>query len=113
MHIKSEGSKHNVREFYLVVALNSTTKKVTLQKFCGSQLRTKKYELLLSEIYKAPCSITPQSTTNNHESDEESDSSNGEDPAEDTPSNSVATPRSSSRIRRKPDFLSTTEIQRQ
>ncbi len=49
VYIKSEGDKHNARSRYLVVDILKDC--CTLQKFAKSQLRSKKYQLKLSEIY--------------------------------------------------------------
>ena len=58
VHIKNEGSKHQAREFYLVVDVDNQVKVASLQKFCGNQLRRKRHAVKLNELNKAPCSIS-------------------------------------------------------
>ena len=122
MHIKNEGSKHHVREFYLIVDIEKQSKTAHLQKLCGNQLRRKRYSVKLNEIYKAPCSITTTARSVEQETNsEEEEIVNGEQcmgnnrVAEATAGEGTsdeATRRSSSQIWRKPDYLATGEIQR-
>ena len=49
LHIKSEGDKHNTRNFYLVADIDKEF--VTIQKFVGNQLRSKKYLVKCDEIF--------------------------------------------------------------
>ena len=51
VHIKSEGDNHNIRNFYLVVDIDKEF--VTIQKFVGNQLRSKKYLVKCDEIFPA------------------------------------------------------------
>ena len=51
VHIKSEGDKHNIRNFSLVVDIDE--KFVTIQKCVGNQLRSKKYLVKCDEIFPA------------------------------------------------------------
>ena len=46
VHIKAEGDKHTLRDFYLFVDTNTDEGEVVLQKFVGNQLRSK--NILLS-----------------------------------------------------------------
>ena len=39
VHIKAEGDKHTLRDFYLVVDTNTDEGEAVLQKFVGNQLR--------------------------------------------------------------------------
>ena len=122
VHIKNEGSKHHVREFYLIVDIEKQSKTAHLQKFCGNQLRRKRYSVKLNELYKAPCSVTATARSVEPETDSEEEETTNEEHcmgnnrvAETIAGESTsteATRRSSSRIRRKPDYLATGEIQR-
>ena len=73
VHIKADGTKHQARDFYLVVSLNADKRSAMLQKFCGNQLRSKQYELLLTEVYRASCSIKTQSMQRPDDEDDDSD----------------------------------------
>ena len=53
VHIKNEGTKHHAREFYFVISINYDRKEAVVQKFCGSQLRGRKYPVKLVELYPA------------------------------------------------------------
>ncbi len=122
VHVKNEGSKHKARDFYLVVEVDMVQHLASLQKFCGSQLRSKRYTVRFNEIYKSPCTWTSTSSLQNEESDNESDidivtgsEQDQPDPAIETiPVVQHPTPptRFSTRVRHEPDFLSTKEIQR-
>ena len=109
VHIKTDGSKHQVRDFYLVVDVDIQQKMSTLQKFCGNQLRGKKYSVKLNEIYKAPCSFTT-APTSSQEADSDSDEEIHYDSSND--SSTTVPVRSSTRTRRTPDYLVTSEIRR-
>ena len=122
VHIKNDGSKHYAREFYLVVDVEKQSKIAHLQKFCGNQLRRKRYSVKLNELYKAPCSITSTSHSGEQETDSEEEEQTGDEHcmgsslAAETGSgestSAEVTGRASSRIRRKPEYLATSEIQR-
>ena len=58
VHIKTDGTKHCARDFYLITSINYDTEEVILQKFYGTQLRSRKYNVKLSNIYLAPISKT-------------------------------------------------------
>ena len=111
VHLKADGTKHQVRDFYLVMDINAPKKMVTVQKFCGNQLRSKQYHIRLNELYKAPCSFTSSSLVrpNDVEEDSDDDAVYEAHVNDDSASSSV---RSSSRLRRKPSYLATSEIQR-
>ena len=49
VYIKSEGDKTRARERYIVVDVNDSS--CTVQKFVKSQLRSKQYQLKLTEVY--------------------------------------------------------------
>ena len=49
VHIKSEVDKHNIKNFSLVVDIDEEF--VTIQKFVGNQLRSKKYLVKCDEIF--------------------------------------------------------------
>ena len=51
VHIKSEGDKHNIRNFYLVTDINKEF--IAIQKFVGNQLRSKRYLVKSDEIFPA------------------------------------------------------------
>ena len=122
VHIKNDGSKHHAREFYLIVEIEKQLKTAHLQKFCGDQLRRKRYPVKLNELYKAPCSFTPTSRSEEQESDSEEEEMIGEEQcmgnglvaeASSGEGTSVEVAgRASSRIRRRPEYLATSEIQR-
>ena len=110
VHVKKDGSKHQVRDFYLVVEVDIQQKMSTLQKFCGYQLRNKKYSVKLNEIYKAPCSFTSAQTSPMQKTDPDSDEDIHYTDTED--SSETVPVRSSTRTRRTPDYLVTSEIRR-
>ena len=110
VHVKNEGSKHQARDFYLVTEINHGENEVYLQKFCGNQLRSRRYRMKLTEIYPAAANFrtanvedrTNGITVNNEMSENE----NEEDQEE------IQELRRSTRNRCSPDFLATEEIQR-
>ena len=51
VHIKFEGHKHNIGNFYLVVDINKEF--IMIQKFVGSQLLLKKYLVKCDEVFPA------------------------------------------------------------
>ena len=53
MHVKADLSKHNARDFYLVTSVDYDQKQVEIQKFCGNQLKAKRYLVNMDEIYLA------------------------------------------------------------
>ena len=64
VQIKSEGDKHNTRNFYLVIDKEF----VTIQKFVGNQLHSNKYLVKCDEIFPA---VTPKFRTENQLSSDE------------------------------------------
>ena len=106
----------------MVVDVEKQSKVAHLQKFCGNQLRRKRYSVKLNELYKAPCSITSTSHSGEQETDSEEEEQTGDEHcmgsslAAETGSgestSAEVTGRASSRIRRKPEYLATSEIQR-
>ena len=109
IHIKSDGTKHCARDFYLITSLNYGTKEVLLQKFHGNQLRSKQYKVKLSDIYLAPFSMTKDSNDIHlNVSDDDDFDISLENSDDDTDVNeevfpSVIPTRRSSRIRKPPD----------
>ena len=107
VHVKSEGSKHEAREFYLISDIDHDQSIASIQKFCGSTLRNKQYEVKLNEIYRAATNYisSKESTTDEQiENDEGIELHNhGAD---------QGNLRRSGRERRQPDWLATKEIQR-
>lgn len=109
VHIKSDGTKHCARDFYLVTSLNYGTKEVLLQKFHGNQLRSKQYKVKLSDIYLAPISTTKdRNDIHSDVSDDDFDISweNGDDDDIDVTEEALhsdAPIRRSLRIRKPPD----------
>ena len=90
-----------------------------IQKFCGNQLRSKKYIVNFEEIYHA----SPHIVHNDQNSEKEqqgtpllrlpAETSSDEAPTMDLSYEPTVRPeRSSSRIRRPPDWLATEEIER-
>ena len=109
VHIKKDGSKHRVRDYYLVVEVDIPM--ATIQKFCGNQLRSKKYLVKFNEIYEAPCSFSPEHTASN-DSEDEDDLEIRPDFSTNSSSRDTPPVRSSTRVKKKPDYLATNEIQR-
>ena len=107
VHIKTDGTKHTAREFYMVTDLHRDTKEASLQKFCGSQIRGKKYRVKLTNIYCVVSSpnedlpLTKQIDSDDSDLEITEPIVMGEE-----------TLRRSTRIRRQPEWLSTPEIQR-
>ena len=130
VHVKNDGTKHKARDFYLVMSINYQTKIATIQKFVGSTLRTKQYQVKFTEIYLASVKHASSVVNNDYDYDDnESDDginlknpSVGDEqfpPAENEellPARNEllapVEPRRSGRNRRKPDFLQTPEIER-
>ena len=110
VHIKMEGSKHKVRDFYLVMNVDHDLALANLQKFNGNQLRSKVYKVKLSEIYLVPCSWKKEDSLKLREFD--NDSSEDEiQMVEDSSNNISNNPvRRSTRSRKPPDRLATEEI---
>ena len=120
VHIKNEGTKHRAREFYLVMSVDRHSSKASIQKFCGSTLRSKRYEVKLNEIYLASPIYLPSSIQSEYRCDElyeddgvdlriETDFRNDSDAEQEL---ELTIPvRRSARIRREPDRLATSEIQ--
>ena len=111
VHVKNEGTKHTARSFYLVTSVNYETGEAYIQKYCGDQLRAKRYLVKLEEIYSASTNFIPvhdRSSNNKEDIPLNSDVSIGSE------ENDLGTTelRRSSRERRAPDWLSTPEIQR-
>ena len=106
VHIKSDGSKHKAREFYLVMSIDPEKSIAQLQKFCGSTLREKQYDVKLTEIY--PAAANYLSVNENTYSDHEEE----EDGIELRHESAVQEVRRSNRTRRQPNWLATEEIQR-
>ena len=61
VHFKGDGSKHKARDFYLVTEINYAKAEMYIQKFCGNQLRSKRYLVKLTDIYPALSSTLPSS----------------------------------------------------
>ena len=53
MHVKADLSKHNARDLYLVTSVDYDQKQAEIQKFCGNQLKAKRYLVNMDEIYLA------------------------------------------------------------
>ena len=74
VHIKNEGTKHHAREFYFVISINYDRKEVVVQKFCGSQLRGRKYPVKLVELYPAATNfVSSKGNSNLDETDVKND----------------------------------------
>ena len=109
--------------FYLVTEINYEKAEVHIQKFCGNQLRSKKYLVKLTDIYPALSSTLPSSFDKEEidddiplfKSNEENSEINLENQSSSESSNesSLQEPlRRSARIRRPPDWLATSEMER-
>ena len=107
VHVKSDGSKHKAREFYMVMSVDQKRSTAQLQKFCGSTLREKQYKVKLTEIYPAAANYLSVNENTDIEHAEEED-----DGIELHNQGAVEEPRRSSRTRRQPNWLATKEIQR-
>ena len=49
VHVKSDGSKHKAREFYLIMSIDIDQSMAYIQTFCGSTLRKKQYKVKLKQ----------------------------------------------------------------
>ena len=81
-----------------------------VKKFCGNQLRSKRYEVRFNELYKAPCSFSPSSLAESNIAEDSDDDMIYDDHVADGQNNEQDTQRYPSRLRRKPDYLATAEI---
>ena len=100
VHVKHEGTKHRAREFYLVTSVDHERKEAFIQKFCGSQLRGRRYLVKLAELYPAAANCNFCSSSSNSDKIDIR--------------NDISEPqlRRSNRIRNQPDYIATNEIQR-
>ena len=109
VHIKNEGTKHHAREFYFVISVNYDRKEAVVQKFCGSQLRGRKYPVKLIELYPAATNFISSNGSNNlGEIDVKND--NSSDLHSDI-SQEIPSLHRSDRNRKPPDYLETNEIE--
>jgi hypothetical protein len=111
VHVKSDGSKHKAREYYLVMSIDRDQSMAGIQKFCGSTLRQKEYKVKLTEIYPAAANYVSSNLREGVDSveDEPGIELHNRGAAEESHPPDV---RRSSRVRHPPDWLSTDEIQR-
>ena len=111
VHVKSEGSKHKVRDFYLITEIDEEQSIAYIQKFCGNTLREKQYRVKLTEIYPAAANYAAGNDADNEyvEEDEGIQLYTNDAMAEET---REANTRRSGRRRLQPDWLATEEIQR-
>ena len=110
MHIKVEGSKHCARDFYLVTLIDYELKEAYVQKFCGNQLRSRKYLVKIAELYPAVNNISFSNYSENLGSISVNNDTSVE--AMDDTGSEIPSLRRSERNSRPPDFLATDEIQR-
>ena len=111
VHVKSEGSKHKARDYYLITSIDNENSMAQIQKFVGSTLREKPYHIKLTEIYPA---ATNYVSSNNQAVEEHVDEGEGIElyapaAAEQDQQGSI---RRSECQRRQPQWLATKEIQR-
>ena len=118
MYLKQDGTKHKARDLYLVTRVLIENQEAEIQKFMGAQLRQKRYLVKLSQLFKCP---SYSSSSVNKES---SISIPSTSPVENLPDCTLTDPDSSgenedfaslgrsTRVRNKPEWLSTSEIQR-
>ena len=117
VHVKSDGTKHKAREFYLVTAVDHDSGEAEIQKFCGNQLRAKKYTVKIEEVYLAAGNFM---TSNTRGLDQKNDSEISiynevpvnTDDSDDRENRNQIQLRKSTRNREKPDWLATSEISR-
>ena len=114
VHIKSEGSKHKAREFYLVTDVHYDKSEALIQKFCGSKLQSKRYLVKLPDVYPIS-SFSPITRENEIEKEEDDDVelmelSEQVGVVDETMNENIL--RRSDRNRKSPDWLATPEIQR-
>ena len=113
VHVKTEGSKHKAREFYLVTSIDYPSRSAVIQKFLGGTLRNKQYHVKFNEIYLAAANYA-----NNNMSYDDDEEENGITLKDHSNVNEGSTPlsqplRRSGRVRRQPEWLATDELQRQ
>lgn len=60
VHVKGEGTKHTVMDFYLIVDMCHESGEATVQKFHVNRIQSKKWLVKLDEIYPAVTSVRPQ-----------------------------------------------------
>ena len=111
VHLKHEGSKHHAREFYLVTSVDFERKEAFVQKFCNTQLRSRKYRVKLAELYPAATNFV---SSNHSDSSGDIDIINDSslEPRDITLNEGSPQLRRSARIRNTPDYLATSDIQR-
>ena len=118
MHVKHEGTKHKIRDFYLVVSIDHGNNTAELQKFCGSSLREKRYLVKLNQIYLASANFVSYHNVSGENDEDDGVELNNEilnmeedndQYTGDISDNSLIRP---SRMRRPPEWLATKEIQR-
>ena len=112
VHLKEDGSKHHVRDFYLVMDIDLPRKMAGVKKFCGNQLRSKRYQVRFNELYKAPCSFLPSSLAKSNIAEDSDDDMIYGNHVDNEQNTEQDTQRYPSRLRKKPDYLATAEIQR-
>ena len=129
VHVKEEGTKHVARDFYLVVDVDYGSSTAVIQKFCGNKLQCKRYSLNLSKIYPAASdlirstSVVKRNVGNRDDYDDVDDGENDIsifDPEGNSPTVSeddldeplTTSLRRTNRIRKRPDWLATSEIER-
>ena len=115
VHIETEGSNHKARDYYLVVSVNYGNMEASIQKFCGNQLRAKRYLVKLAEVFFAASQFIQP--TRNRDDECDGISLDNENPGNvDVKSESDSPPgidlRRSNRKRNPPDWLARNEIGR-
>ena len=120
VHVKNEGSKHRIRDFYLVTYVNRDTSNAHIQKFINDQFRGKKYVVKFSEIFLAQISPHRDSRISTNESDDEielyketfhNQELNNEHISLGPMNEPEVPPRRSNRNRNPPNRLATSEIE--
>ena len=118
VHVKNDLSKHHARDFYLVTSVNYEEKNAEIQKFCGNQLKQKRYVVNLDEIYLASPHVHSDKIPNEEDEgitlyrDAEETKDNDIQTVSPSTDSSVQPVRSSSRIRKTSDWLATEELER-
>ena len=115
VHIKIEGSRHVVRDRYILTSIDQGKQEAMVQKFGQNQFRSKKYKVKLQDIYHSTVPVKNQIRDNNSNSDDDMEllrAHNPETVHDPTPVILDIPLRRSERITRKPEYLSTSTIDR-
>ena len=107
VHVKSDGSKHLVRDHYIIESIDYKKDEAFIKKLGRNQFRSKSYGVKLQDIYPA-VNLIPPASLDDAESDDDIDLRKY--PAHDE--SGTSTLRRSDRNRKTPEWLSPKEIER-